>query len=175
MLNVSPNAYSQRIWQLPIETIEKKYKLVCIDLDNTLDIPQKKTVLVIAEVEEFINRIRQNDVEILVISNNSIPGRCESFCNLLNLEYISAAKKPFLMNIKKNPTINRYSKDEILFIGDKMVTDMLCAKWFGSDAMLVDQLQNKNNHWYSKFMNISEIIFCLLNGFKKGEYFVKKM
>ncbi len=169
---VKPNGYYKYVWDIPIDII-LDYKIVCFDLDNTLDPPLHETTSPLPEVVNYLNGLKKSNVEILIISNNTIMGRCESFCDFFEINYISGARKPFLKNINKSEILSRYSKGDIIFIGDKLVTDILCSKWYGVDSILVDQLSKNNKKWYSIFMGFSEQVFCFINGFKKGDYFEK--
>ncbi len=170
MFNTRPNHYFHNVSDIPIDIL-KDYELICFDLDNTLDYPIEETREIIKKIENKLTEIENIDKKIFIISNNTIEGRCESFCNIRGYEFLAGANKPFTFKLNKNDVLNSFDKNKIIFIGDKLVTDILGAKWYGVDSILVDQLTTNNNKWYTIFMCNSEKLFCRLNNFKKGEYY----
>ncbi len=174
MFNVKPICYYKTILDIPDEILGD-YSLICFDLDNTLDLPVLETTELLPGYEDKLNNIKEKGLEVIVLTNNSIENRTSSFEQISGLTVYSNFKKPFQKGYLTNSVLSCYEKNKILFVGDKMVTDMLGAKWYGADYVLVDQIVKKNDKWYSKFMGFSEVVFCFLNGFKKGVYYDKKM
>lgn len=108
---------------------------------------------------------------MVLISNNSIDGRVESFAKLCGYPYIDKANKPFQKVYRTNKYLKKYQNDQIVFVGDKIVTDIIGAKKNKSFAILVDPLYPKSTHWYTYVMNFSEFVFNKIINFKRGEYY----
>lgn len=167
-----PNLYVNHVSDINYEKLkENGIKLLCIDIDNTLDVPDRMTTELEKNIGETLAIVNELGFEVLLFSNNSIENRVASFAKLVGYPYVAFARKPFQKNYKNNEIISKYQKQEIAFIGDKIVTDIIGAKRFGSYAILVDPLCPKNKKWYSIIMQVSERIFTTIVGFKRGKYY----
>lgn len=168
-----PDIYVKTVFDIDYNNLQAKgIKLLCFDLDNTLDEPDNITLAIKPEVNELLDELNKN-FEVILISNNTLKNRVASFADIRGMYYIEAARKPFRATYKNDAIINKYKHDEMAFVGDKIVTDIIGAKRNKSIAVLVDPLYPKNAHWYSVIMKISETIFCSLVRFKKGRYYDK--
>ena len=58
-----------------------------------------------------------------------------------------------------------------MFVGDKIVTDVIGGNLFRGYTILVDPLTKKKKYWYTKFMNGVEAAFMWMTGFKRGRYY----
>ncbi len=167
-----PNLYVKHVSDIDYKKLKaKNIKLICFDIDNTLDVPDRITTILEANIEQTLNTVNDLGFEVLLFSNNSLEDRVASFAALVGYPYVAFARKPFQKNYKNNAIINKYQKDEIVFVGDKIVTDIIGAKRFGSYAILVDPLCPKNKKWYSIIMQMSERVFTTIVGFKRGKYY----
>jgi HAD superfamily phosphatase (TIGR01668 family) len=167
-----PNIYVPHVKDINyIELQKANKKLLCFDLDNTLDPADNMTVEIDVEVKNALERIENLGFHVYIISNNSIKERVDSFKTLSGLEGIHFARKPFQKNYVNNEVISSYNKDEVVFIGDKIITDIIGGNLYGSTTILVDPLVVKKKKWYTIIMNISEYIFCKIIRFKRGNYY----
>ncbi len=129
--------YYKSIFEIELIKL-KKYKLLIIDLDNTL-IDAKKQALD-ARALEFIQKVNELGIEIIIVSNNLKQIPKSSYYH-----YLGFALKPskrMYYYLKK--VINKYSIKEILYIGDQLFTDALLAKRLNYDFLLVDPLSVKD-------------------------------
>lgn len=145
-------------------------KLLAFDLDNTLDFPDKHTNEIDEKIKLLINDLKK-DFHVMIISNNRIKGRVESFCSKVDLEYIEAANKPFIKKYKNSKIISDYKSNEVAYIGDKIITDIIGANRMKSISILVDPLHKKPTNWYTYIMVYTETIFCKFINFKRGKYY----
>lgn len=167
-----PDIYVKHVSDIDFKALkEEGIKLICFDVDNTLDAPDRETKVIDDDIKPVIDMVNALGFEVLLFSNNSIESRVLSFARLCNYEYLAAARKPFQKNYKNHPMIQRYTRSEVAFVGDKIVTDIIGAKLFGSKAILVDPLYPQSKKWYSVIMQTSENIFTKLVGFKRGKYY----
>lgn len=172
MSKLKPNLYVEDATQIDYKQLEEMgIRLLCFDLDNTLDIPDRITTELIPICEKTLELIAETDLEILVTSNNSIPNRVKSFADLIDRPYISKMQKPFQKKYKSSKVINKYQPQEIMFIGDKLVTDVIGGNAFGSYTTLVDPLVSNKKHWYTHIMTVSDNCYQFLIGFKRGRYY----
>lgn len=117
-----PNLTYQSFLDIDIKLLlEKNVKTLLIDLDNTLvahdvSLPTK-------EVFDFINKVKNNNINIIIISNNT-KERVELFVKELDVPYYHFACKPSKITYKKiikelNPSL------KIACVGDQILTDVL--------------------------------------------------
>lgn len=165
------DTYVKSVLEIDLQKLKANgIKLLCFDLDNTLDYPDKETKTILPKITEFLDEV-EKDFEIYIISNNSIESRVSSFAELRNYQYLAAARKPFLKKYNNNKILNSFEKNQICFIGDKVITDIIGGNRFGSHTILVDPLFPRSKHWYSVVMMVVEEIFTKLVGFKRGKYY----
>lgn len=166
-----PTIYVPNIYEINYEKLkEKKIKLICFDLDNTLDKPDEITNFIDYKLKKKLKEIEE-DFEVIIVSNNLIPKRVPSFADQVGLKYIEGMRKPFLKNYKDNEIIKKYDKKEIIFVGDKIVTDILGANRFGSKSILVDPLYPKSRKWYAFLMHLIDITVEKITKTKRKNYF----
>lgn len=167
-----PNIYVPHVKDIDYVELQKNNKkLLCFDLDNTLDPADNMTTEIDPTIVKTLECINQLGFHVYIISNNSIKERVDSFKELSGIEGIHFARKPFQKNYVKNEVISSYDKNEVVFIGDKIITDVIGGNVYGSTTVLVDPLVVKKKKWYTIIMNISEYIFCKIIRFKRGNYY----
>lgn len=172
MNRFKPTIYVQDVTQIDYKQLEKQgVKLVCFDLDNTLDIPDQITTELVPACETALRMISQTKMQVFITSNNSIPNRVKSFADLIGVDYIANMKKPFQRKYKASTILSRYRPQEIVFVGDKLVTDVLGGNNFGSYTVLVDPLVSTKRHWYTQIMVVSDSIYQAIIGFNRGSYY----
>lgn len=149
-----PYAYSESLFEINPDFFKKiGIKYVICDLDNTLDshkqqIPSERT-------QKYLELLKNNNLIPVVISNNS-KKRVDTYCESLNLLYISRAGKPFTKNTRKFLEDNNINRDECIMVGDQLMTDIKCANKIGIKSILTenvvnsDQLVTKRNKLFDK-------------------------
>ena len=121
-----PDYYYKSIYDIPLEELyEKGIRLILTDLDNTL-ISYGQTDPS-EELFEFKKKILDLGFEFILVSN-SRKKRVDHFAELYQIPYVKFSTKPLKRGIKK--AINKvakkkYNKDEIMIMGDQMMTDIL--------------------------------------------------
>jgi HAD superfamily phosphatase (TIGR01668 family) len=167
-----PNIYVPHVKNIDYVDLKKRNKkLLCFDLDNTLDPADNITTEIDPDIASTLHCIEELGFHIYIISNNSISERVESFKKISGIDGVHFARKPFQKTYKNNKIISSYNKNEVVFIGDKIVTDVIGGNLYGSTTILVDPLIVKNKKWYTIIMNISENIFSKIIRFKRGNYY----
>lgn len=131
-------------------------RVVLTDLDNTLItyeefFPSKKIL-------EKLESIREIGFEIFILSNNH-PPRIEAFLNGTDYLGIGDAKKPLTSGIKRalNLSEQEYLKEEVVIIGDQLMTDIYGANRFGAYSILVNPLKRKTEKWYTRLNRKIEV------------------
>lgn len=139
-----PYGHAQNIYEIPIEFYKKlNIKVLMMDLDNTLD--SYKLYTPTERAVNYIEELKKNDIRPIVVSNNK-GKRVKSYADALNIEYVSGARKP--LPFKLNKAINTFgiNREELLFIGDQMMTDVL-ATHFARVRMILTEKLVKEDQW----------------------------
>ena len=133
-----PFAHAQSIYEIDPEFFKKNgVKTLFIDLDNTLDsykakVPQEKTI-------NYVNSIRDAGITPVIISNNRAE-RVGGYASALGVECLASARKPFSKRIKKELAKRNLKNDEVMLVGDQMMTDVLAARGAGIRVVLTEKV-----------------------------------
>lgn len=143
MSKLIPTWYSKSIYNIDFAKLKSlNVNYILSDLDNTIvgfDVktPNEKAI-------KLINEIKNNDLELIVISNNNLK-RLNKFCSPYSLRFLSKAGKPRSKKLIKYLSNNKININECAFIGDQLLTDMWCANKAGCTSILVDPLQKRES------------------------------
>ena len=162
-----PNEFHDTFFDIDFKNLyQKGYRVILTDLDNTLITYDEATST--DKITKKINDIKQLGFEVVIISNNH-PPRIRKFLDGLDLKGIGNARKPLAVGIKKalKLTDNNYNKDQIVIIGDQLMTDIYGANRFKAYSILVNPIKRKTEKWYTKINRKIEI--RMLEKIKKKE------
>lgn len=164
-----PNAYYKSIFDIDYKRLKSiGINNIIFDVDNTL-IPYDKYTL----EKEYSNKLTElkKDFNIIIMSN-SRSDRVFKIVKDLDVEAYYSSIKPLKKNYKK--ILNKYNRDECVFIGDQFMTDILGAKRMKCKVILVDRINNKEPI-YTKFWRFFEFfvvnILHMKKSFKRHSYF----
>ena len=124
-----PDYVYKTIYDIPLkELYESGIRLILTDLDNTLisyadTMPYDKLL-------EWKKEVEACGFEFILVSNSK-KERVDKFANAFGIRYQKFSTKPLKRGIKRainKIATNRYKNDEILLIGDQLMTDVLGAK-----------------------------------------------
>lgn len=136
-----PTMYKKNIFDINYKKLkELGIKCLVFDLDNTLGLIDEKECP--AEVKKLLKRLKK-DFKIFISSNN-VYERIVPYIEELEIEGEAFSLKPLpkgLMRIRKK---YGYKKNEMVMIGDQIVTDILSGNWYGVMTILVDPLGVKD-------------------------------
>ncbi len=141
-----PDLMCPTVYDIPFHSFEEKgLRLVIFDIDNTLvsyETPEPDEKL-----KSFLRDFSRRGVEVALVSNNS-PDRVEKFNRELGFFAVPDAHKP-----SKNalaPVMKRFpvSRDEILFVGDQLLTDAWTARLWDLPAVVVEPIQKRENLFF---------------------------
>lgn len=112
---------------------ERGFRVILLDIDNTLvphgtQLADKSAVKIIAGIEK--------EGLTAVVCSNAKANRLASFSASIQLDCISDARKPSPHAIRNYMIENNISSEEIILIGDQLITDILAARRAGIVAIL---------------------------------------
>ena len=133
-----PFAHAESIYLIDLHFFQKLgIKYVFVDLDNTLDSYKQKTPLPHAfELKENLKNI---GIELIIVSNNT-GERVRKYSKELGVKHWSSLAKPFSFRLTKIMKKLGIKKDEVIMVGDQIVTDISCANGAKIKSILTEKL-----------------------------------
>ena len=144
-----PNYVYKTIYDIDFDTLYASGKRIILsDLDNTiagydeLEASEKSI--------EWNKMLKEQGFKIYLVSNNN-DTRIKEFSKKFNINgYLSKARKPFTKRLEKFLKENNIKKEEVISIGDQIVTDIVGFNSLGVDTILVKTINQKKQKWYTK-------------------------
>ena len=139
-----PYCHAESIYDIKIDFFIKcGVKVLFIDLDNTLDSykafhPKESTI-------DYINSLKALGITPVIISNNK-GKRVSSFATDCNVDYVNSARKPFAKKINREINRRNLSKDDVMLVGDQLMTDVIAAKNAKIRSVLTEKIV-KEDQW----------------------------
>ena len=112
-------------------------KVVLLDADNTLSFHNSKKPY--PGVEKWIEEIRENGIEPVIISNNS-EARIKPFAEKLGVPFVAKSKKPLSKGFGEGCKMFGISPKEAVVIGDQVFTDVVGGNLFGAKVFMTEPL-----------------------------------
>jgi len=130
-----PNEQVKSIFEISATMLkERGIKGVITDLDNTLvewDRPDATPKLI-----EWFKEMKNQGITITIVSNN-IEQRVKDFSDPLQIPFIYEARKPLVKAFKRALKDMNLNKEEVVVIGDQLLTDVFGGNRSGLHTILV--------------------------------------
>lgn len=135
-----PDEYLDSTYEIDFNQLyQQGYRGLIFDIDNTL-VPHG------APADERAIKLFKHLTELgyncMLLSNNKEP-RVKMFHDAVKIGYIFKANKPSPKNYRKAMDLMHTTKDNTLFIGDQIFTDIYGAKRAGIRTILVKPIHPK--------------------------------
>ena len=171
MAYLKPNKYYKDIYSIDYNKLKSEgIKCLVFDLDNTLGLITNRKC---PDKTRELLRSLQEDFSIFICSNN-IKRRLSPYLRDLGVGGVSFSMKPLTRGLNKIKTDYQFNKNEMVMIGDQIVTDVLAGKRFRIKTILVDPLGSSD----LKITGINRIIenkilkkYKSHNVFERGKYY----
>ena len=148
MKRFEPDFYAQNIFSIDV-SFYKEHGIKCVlsVLDNTLDAfdklePSKRVI-------DLKNKLNKEGIELVIVSNNK-EKRKGIYCTLLGVKGIFSCRKPFKKRISLFIKELNYRKEEVILVGDQLLTDVQCGKNAKIKVILTEPIVKKDQ-WTTKF------------------------
>lgn len=136
-----------------------------LDVDNTLTTHDNP---VPAEgVIEWIENMKQNDIKLIIVSNNH-PPRVKPFADLLGIDFVCEGKKPLSKGFRQATEKLKLPFNKIGAVGDQIYTDILGANLFGIKSLYVSPIEYEKTRFF-RFKRKMEIPFIPKKLYRKTE------
>ena len=162
--NFLPSEFVKSVFDISPERLkEKGMRGIITDLDNTLvewDRPDATPKLV-----GWLKGMKDAGIQVTIVSNNN-ELRVKSFADPLGIPFIYKARKPMGKAFRKALHIMDVKRDEVVVIGDQLLTDVVGGNRIKLHTILVVPVA-KSDGFFTRFNRMVERrIFKALN--KKG-------
>lgn len=135
-----PTIWEDSTYKIPFEKwYQKGYRGIIFDIDNTLvphDAPATR------QARELFDRLHKIGFDTCLASNNKEP-RVASFAGKVNSKYIYKAGKPKPSGYMRAMKLMGTRKENTLFVGDQIFTDILGANLAQITTILVNPIHPK--------------------------------
>lgn len=129
-------------------------KIIISDLDNTLlpyHVHQATDALV-----NWQKELKESGFSLYIITNNN-EKRIVKIKETLDIDgFLAKANKPSSTKLESYLKSLNINKEEVIFLGDQLVTDIACANNLGIDSILVKTIDIKHQKWYTKINRLRE-------------------
>ncbi|MCP1109815.1 HAD superfamily phosphatase (TIGR01668 family) [Lachnospiraceae bacterium PF1-21] len=133
-----PYEYADSVFAIDYHALlSKGYKGIIFDIDNTLAHHGEDPT---EEVDNLFVELHNLGLKTLLLSNNC-KERILSFMRNIDTLYIDEADKPNVASYYKALDILGLSKDEVVFVGDQVFTDIYGANKCGIPSILVKYMR----------------------------------
>ena len=136
----------------PAEVKQRGIRTILTDLDYTLmawnnsDGDQK--------LRAWLRSMDQAGIPVVVVSNNN-PGRVEKAVQPLGIPFFARSLKPLTRGIRRAQRKYQLGNDEVILVGDQLITDIWGANRAGIRSVLVKPLVESDN-WNTKINRMVE-------------------
>lgn len=135
-----PDCYMNSTYEIDFDAYyEKGYRGIIFDIDNTL-VPHG------APADErsraLFAHLKELGYQVVLLSNNKEP-RVKMFNDVVKVSYIFKAGKPLVKNYLKAMEMMGTNKENTIFVGDQLFTDVWGAKRTGIHNVLVQPIDKK--------------------------------
>lgn len=159
-----PDQHVESVLEIqPAFLIEKGIKGIITDLDNTLVAWDNPTAT--PELRIWLKAVKEAGLKVTIVSNNN-EARVKAFSTPIETPFIYKARKPMTQSFKKAMQDMTLSRDEVVVIGDQLMTDVLGGNRLGLHTILVVPVA-KSDGWATRLnRKLERFILSIMR--KKG-------
>lgn len=153
--NYIPDEYQKSIHNVDFNKLyELGYRIILTDLDNTL--VSYDDALPTDEVRDWLKKVQDIGFEVMITSNNK-KNRVKPFSDALGIKGYWYSLKPLKRGFRKALRKTSYKKEQVVVMGDQLMTDVCSAKRSGFYTILIKAVKRKTEKWVTKFNRKNEL------------------
>lgn len=153
-----PYEYIENVFYIDYRKLyEKGYRGIIFDIDNTL-VPHGTDS--VREIDELFKFIQNIGFKTILLSNNG-EERIKRFLKNIDSLYISNAEKPKIDGYLKAMDMLKLRRNQVVFIGDQVFTDIYGANKAGIANILVKYIGYYEKEKKGTRRNLEKIILKL--------------
>lgn len=161
-----PDRYMNSTYEIDFDAYyEKGYRGVIFDIDNTL-VPHGAPAD--ERSKKLFSHLKELGFKVVLLSNNKEP-RVKMFNDAVKVSYIFKAGKPMVKNYIKAMEIMGTNKENTMFVGDQLFTDVWGAKRTGIHNILVKPIDKKEEIQIVLKRYLEKIVLSSYKRFQKKQ------
>ena len=161
-----PDRYMNSTYEIDFDAYyEKGYRGVIFDIDNTL-VPHGAPAD--ERSKKLFFHLKELGFKVVLLSNNKEP-RVKMFNDAVKVSYIFKAGKPMVKNYIKAMEIMETNKENTMFVGDQLFTDVWGAKRTGIHNILVKPIDKKEEIQIVLKRYLEKIVLSSYKRFQKKQ------
>lgn len=159
-----PDEHVENILDIQPEMLKKRgIKGLVTDLDNTLVAWNEPNIT--PQLIAWFSSLKKAGISVMIMSNNS-EKRVKLFSHPADIPYIFRARKPLPFAFKRAMRIMNVKKDELVVVGDQLMTDVWGGNQVGAHTILVAPIASTDG-WATKLnRHLERFILSLMR--RKG-------
>ncbi|MDO4680395.1 MAG: YqeG family HAD IIIA-type phosphatase [Aerococcus sp.] len=115
---------------------------IVTDLDNTL-LPWH-TLDATPELLAWVKTLNEGGIKVMILSNNHTE-RVQRVADQMNVPFHASALKPLRRGLRSLLKETNLNLDQVVLVGDQLLTDILSANRMGIKSILVQPVTNTDN------------------------------
>ena len=129
-------------------------RIILTDLDNTLISYRQNQAD--ERLIEFGKYLRKRGFQIFIVTNNN-DKRVTEFLKTFEINgYLINAHKPSSKKIDEFILKNKIKKEEVIYMGDQLVTDIAAANNANLESVFISAIDTSSQKWYTKINRMRE-------------------
>ena len=161
-----PDCYMNSTYEIDFDAYyEKGYRGIIFDIDNTL-VPHGAPAD--ERSKKLFVHLKELGYQVVLLSNNKEP-RVKMFNDAVKVSYIFKAGKPLVKNYVRAMEMMGTSKENTLFVGDQLFTDVWGAKKTGIHNILVKPIDKKEEIQIVLKRYLEKIVLASYERYKKKQ------
>lgn len=141
-MSIYPKLYCKKVTDITPEYLKKNnIKALILDVDNTL---LDFDLNIVEGLEKWYSEIKKNNIKCIILSNSNKVEKVKKVANMLKIQYITFALKPFKKGFKKAQQILNIPNENIAAVGDQIFTDVIGANRCNMYSILVEPIAKKD-------------------------------
>jgi len=139
---IKPQEKQQTVEEIDLDRLYNNgYRVLFLDLDNTLITYQQKTLSL--QKMNWLAKVRKMGFEVFLVSNNSSYKRLKKVSEQIGVFGIFFALKPLVFGIKELATKWNVDLAKSVVVGDQLFTDIIAGNWLKTYTIMVEPMDKK--------------------------------
>lgn len=136
-----PTSYYKSVFAINYNKLKARgVKCLLFDLDNTLGLIDEQ--MAHQRAIDLVKKLKKDFIVVIISNNNK--KRIAKYVEAFEVEYISFSMKPFSFGLIKVRKKYNLTKQQMVIIGDQLMTDILAGNFYKINGILVDPLGKKD-------------------------------
>lgn len=134
-----PDMIRSHVDEIPIqELFDRGFRTLVLDVDNTLLTYSQRELSL--QMMNWIHEAQSIGFRLVLLSNNSSKRRIARISRQTGLPSAYFSMKPLSFTIREMAADYGFDLERSVFVGDQLLTDVICGNWVKGYTVLVDPI-----------------------------------